>query len=82
MIEVAIHNRIADDIMKLMLEPITDHEGDYTDVLLLLESIITGIVLGIVKEGSEETVLDKVVETTKKRMAMIRLSEAAPHGNA
>jgi hypothetical protein len=49
--------------------------GDEMDVLLLLESVVTGVLSVIVKLGGDEPVLDSFMEGVRQRMAEIRLGD-------
>ena len=44
-------------------------------VLLLLESVVTGVLSVIVKQGGDEPVLDSFIEGVRQRMAEIRLGD-------
>lgn len=75
------HNRIAMEVFKQITEPLTSG-GRFTDVLVILESVMVGVIFAGVKMGGDEAVLDEVVLHVKERMAAIRLRGAMPEGSA
>lgn len=62
--------RLVHDAVSLPMEA----GGTERDVLVVLESVLAGVVLGVTILGGDEVVLDKVVEAAKARMAAIRLA--------
>ena len=56
-----IHNRNAAAIVQQIIKPTLDAGGEMTDVLVLLESVILGVMFVSVKLGGDEIVLDQVV---------------------
>lgn len=77
-----LHNRLAGDIVKAIVKPILDSGGSMTDVLVLTESIVLGVILMAVKLGGDEIVLDTLVEGVKRRLAEQRLGPITTAGNA
>jgi hypothetical protein len=77
-----IHNRIAPEIVKSIVRPPLDAGGSMTDLLILLESVILGVVLMGVKLGGDDKVLDLVVERVKERLAEQRLGKIETSGSA
>jgi hypothetical protein len=77
-----IHNRIAGEIVKAIVKPPLDAGGGFTDVLVVLESVILGVMLVGVKLGGDEVVLDEVVLHVKERLAQQRLGGIVPAGSA
>lgn len=80
--QTEIHNRIAGEIVKAIVKPPLEAGGSYTDVLVVLESVILGVMLVAVKLGGDGKVLDLVVERVKERLAEQRLSGIKPAGLA
>lgn len=76
-----IHNRIAGEIVKQIVRPPLEAGGEFTDVLVVLESVILGVMLVGVKLGGDEIVLDKVMEGVKARLAEQRLGGIEPAGH-
>lgn len=75
-----LHNRLAGQIVASIVKPPLAAGGTETDVLILLESVIVGTVLAIVKLGGDEKVLDVVIERVRERLAEIRLGDIEPRG--
>lgn len=77
-----IHNKLAGQIVAAIVKPPIDAGGEYTDVLVVLESVIVGVMLVVTKLGGDEIVLDTVVTGVKARLAKIRLGSIATIGEA
>jgi hypothetical protein len=73
-----IHNETAGAIVAQIVRPTLDAGGQMTDVLVLLESVVTGVMLVAVKLGGDEIVLDTLIEGVRKRMAETRLGPIDP----
>lgn len=71
--QTEIHNRLAGEIVKAIVQPPLEAGGKFTDVLVILESVILRVMLMAVKLGGDEIVLDEVVLHVKERLAQIRL---------
>lgn len=85
-IQSDLHNRMAGDIVKMIVMPPLEAGGDFKDVMVLLESVIAGVVLGMFKLGGDNIVLDTVLEGVKARveeiMARERLGPLPTKGSA
>jgi len=77
-----LHNRLAGEIVESIVRPPLEAGGEFTDVLVLLESVILGVVLVTVKLGGDEIVLDEVMKHVKERLAERRLGGLPPEGSA
>lgn len=77
-----VHNRIAGDIVKSIVKPPLDAGGEFTDVLIVLESVILGVMLVAVKLGGDDKVLDLIMERVKERLAEQRLGKIDTAGTA
>lgn len=81
-----IHNRIVGEIVKSIVVPPLTAGGDYKDVMVVLESVIAGVVLGMFKLGGDNIVLDTVMDAAKVRvqeiMARDRLGPLETKGSA
>jgi hypothetical protein len=77
-----VHNADAGMIVSTIVRPTLESGGEFTDVLVLLESVIVGVVMMAVKLGGDEIVLDKVIEGARARLAEQRLRTLAPKGEA
>lgn len=81
-----LHNRIVGEIVKSIVVPPLTAGGDYKDVMVILESVIAGVVLGMFKLGGDNIVLDTVLDGAKARvqeiMARERLGPLSTKGSA
>jgi hypothetical protein len=81
-----LHNRIVGEIVKSIVVPPLTAGGDYKDVMVVLESVIAGVVLGMFKLGGDDIVLDTVLDGAKVRvqeiMARERLGPLEARGRA
>lgn len=71
--QTEIHNRVAGEIVKAIIRPPLEAGGEFTDVLVILESVIVGVIFAGIKLGGDETVLDELVLHVKERLVGIRL---------
>lgn len=81
-IQTEIHNRLAGQIVASIVRPPLEAGGEFSAVLVLLESVIFGVVLAGVKLGGDEIILDEVVAAVKRRLAEHRLSNINTAGTA
>lgn len=77
-----IHNRDAGKIIASIVRPTLEAGGSPTEVLVVLESVVTGVVLALVKLGGDERVLDTLMAGVKQRLAEIRLTDLPTKGDA
>jgi hypothetical protein len=80
--QTELHNRLAGEIVASIVKPPLEAGGGPTDVLVLLESVILGVTLTLVKLGGDEAVLDAVVVRVKERLAEHRLGNIRTKGTA
>jgi hypothetical protein len=79
---VEIHDRHAGEIVKRIVRLTLDAGGDITDVLALLESVVTGVLTVAVKRGGDQPVLDVFIEGVHQRMAQVTLGNLPTQGRA
>jgi hypothetical protein len=76
-----LHNRLAKQIVsQIVNEPIAAG-GTMSDVMMLCESVLVGVVLGCFELGSDVKVLDLVVTRVKERLSTIRLEDLESKGS-
>jgi hypothetical protein len=80
--QTEIHNQVAGDIVKQIVKPPLEAGGGMTDVLVILESVILGVMLVAVRLGGDDKVLDVVMEGVKRRLAEQRLGKIDSAGSA
>lgn len=73
-----IHNRLAGQIVASIVKPPLEAGGQMTDVLVLLESVVTGVILVASKQNGTTFVFDKLIEGVTARLAEHRLGNNAP----
>lgn len=72
--QTALHNQLAGKIVKEIVATPLSAGGEPGDVLVLTESILTGVMLMLVKDdGDDGPVLDALMNGVKRRLAAIRL---------
>lgn len=79
--QVALHNRIAGEIVASIVKTPLDAGGKVTDVMVLLETVIVGVCLACVRLGGDDKVLDVVLERARARLAEQRLGNLEAAGN-
>jgi hypothetical protein len=77
-----IHDRDVGKIVEQIVMPTLKAGGQMTNVLVLLESVVLGVCLFIVKLGGDEIVLDQVIASAKARLAKARLGDIDVAGRA
>jgi len=80
MTPLEIHNRDAGRIVAEIVKPTLDAGGQMTDVLVLLESVVTGVLSVAVKLGGDNAVLDVFIAGVRQRMAELRLGNVESSG--
>ena len=69
-----LHNELAGKIVKSIVKPIVEADGSEVEILVLLESVVTGVILYVTRTWvGDEIVLDKLIVGVKERLAEIRL---------
>lgn len=81
-----LHNRISGEIVASIVKPPLATGGSFTDVLVLLESVITGVIVTTVRMGGDNIVVDAVIDRVRVRakqaLAEQRLGPMSTKGNA
>lgn len=77
-----VHNATAPGLVRQIVQPTLVAGGEFSDVMVLLESVIVGVMLVAVKLGGDDKVLVKLVDGVTQRMAEARLAPIAPEGSA
>jgi hypothetical protein len=76
-----LHNCLAKQIVdQIVKEPIASG-GTMSDVMMLCESVLVGVVLGCLPLGHDVKVLDLIVGRVKERLARVRLEDLDAKGN-
>jgi hypothetical protein len=77
-----LHNRVPKQIVAEILNETRAAGGSYSDLLLICESVLVGLVVECFRLGHDAKVLDLLFTATKARLAKVRLEdlEAKGHG--
>jgi hypothetical protein len=77
-----LHNRVAKQIVAKILNETRAAGGSYSDLLLICESVLVGVVVECFRLGHDAKVLDLLFTAAKARLAKVRLAdlEAKGHG--
>lgn len=67
--QVELHNKLAGEIVASIVKPVIGSGGQPTDVLVLTESVVLGVMLCLSTHGSAEIVFDKLVDGVRRRLA-------------
>jgi hypothetical protein len=76
-----LHNRLAKQIVEQIVKEPIKAGGTMSDVMMLCESVLVGVVLGCFQLGSDVKVLDLIVGRVKQRLAQIQLEDLETKGN-
>lgn len=75
-----LHNRLANQIVSQILHEPMAAGGTVSDVMMLCESVLVGVVIGCFELGNDVKALDLIVGRAKERLAAVRLSEIETKG--
>ena len=76
-----LHNRLAKWIVsQIVNEPIAAG-GTMSDVMMLCESVLVGVVLGCFQLGSDVRAFDLIVTRVKERLARVSLEDLETKGS-
>jgi hypothetical protein len=76
-----LHNHLTKQIVsQIVNEPIAAG-GTMSDVMMLCESVLVGVVLGCLQLGSDVKAFDLIVARVKERLAKIRLEDFETRGS-
>jgi hypothetical protein len=76
-----LHNRLASQIVQQILHEPIAAGGSMSDIMLLCESALLGVVLGCFELGSDVKAFDLIVGRVKERLAEIRLEDIKAKGH-
>lgn len=75
-----LHNRLAKQIVSQILREPIAAGGTLSDVMMLCESVLVGVILGCFELGSDVKALDLIVDRAKERLASVRLTDLETKG--
>jgi hypothetical protein len=76
-----LHNRLANQIVERILDEPIGAGGSISDVMLLCESVLVGVVVGCFRLGGDAKALDLIGGRAKARLAKIRLEDVKVEGH-
>jgi hypothetical protein len=76
-----LHNRLAKQIVEQIVKEPIAAGGTMSDVMMLCESVLVGVVLGCFQLGSDVKALDLIVGRVKERLARIRFEDLETKGS-
>lgn len=65
----AVHNEIVGDIVRSIVTPPIAAGGTMSQVMVVLESVVLGVLLVAAKEGSAEILFDQLIASVRGRLA-------------
>jgi hypothetical protein len=76
-----LHNRLAKQIVDQIVKQPIAAGGTLSDVMMLCESVLVGVVLGCLPLGHDVKVLDLIANRVKERLTRVRLEDLDVRGN-
>jgi hypothetical protein len=76
-----LHNRVARQIVSQILNVPIAAGGSISDVLVILESVLVGVVVECFKLGHDGKVIDLIFTAAKARLAKVRLEDLEATGS-
>jgi hypothetical protein len=76
------HNDLAGDLVRQLVQGTIGAGGDATETLVVMESVLVGTCLALVRLGGDEKVLDVLTDGARNRLAELRLKDVIPEGRA
>jgi hypothetical protein len=81
-IQEELHDRLVEDIVAQLVNLPIEADSEFTDVLIILESVIVGVMLICVEAEGDREILECLFDHVKERLAKQRLFESETVGNA
>jgi hypothetical protein len=75
-----LHNRLVVQIVSTIFEEPIAAGGSMSDVMVLREGVMVGVIVGSFQLGSDAKMLDAIISQARARLARIRLADVAPQG--
>jgi hypothetical protein len=72
---------VAEQIVAQIVDETLAAGGDLTDIMVLCESVLVGVVVGCFRLGSDVKALDLIVGQVKERLAKVRLEDIQTQGS-
>lgn len=75
-----LHNRLAKRVVAEIIEETRAAGGSFSDLLVISESVLVGLVVECFRLGHDSKVIDLVFTAAKARLANVRLKDLRTEG--
>jgi len=77
-----LHNRVARQAVAQIINETKAAGGSYSDLLVICESVLVGVVVECFRLGQDSKVIDLVFTAAKDRLARLRLEDLDAKGTS
>ena len=76
-----LHNRVAREVVARIVNETKEAGGSYSDLLVICESVLVGVVVECFKLGHDSKVIDLLFTAARARLAKVRLEDLHTKGS-
>jgi hypothetical protein len=77
-----LHNRVSRQVVEQIINETKAAGGSYSDLLVICESVLVGVVVGCFRLGYDSRVIDLLFTAAKERLAKVRLEDLHANGTS
>jgi hypothetical protein len=77
-----LHNRVARQVVAQIINETKAAGGSYSDLLVICESVLVGVIVECFRLGHDSKVIDLVFTAAKARLAKVRLEDLQAKGTS
>jgi hypothetical protein len=77
-----LHNRVARQVVAQIINETKAAGGSYSDLLVICESVLVGVIVECFRLGDDSKVIDLVFTAAKARLAKVRLEDLQAKGTS
>jgi hypothetical protein len=77
-----LHNRVARQVVAQIINETKAAGGSYSDLLVICESVLVGVVVGCFRLGHDSRVIDLLFTAAKERLAKVQLEDLHAKGTS
>jgi len=77
-----LHNRVARQVVTQIINETKAAGGSYSDLLVICESVLVGVIVECFRLGHDSKVIDLVFTAAKARLARVRLEDLQAEGTS
>jgi hypothetical protein len=77
-----LHNRVARQVVAQIINETKAAGGSYSDLLVICESVLVGVIVECFRLGHDSKVIDLVFAAAKARLARVRLGDLQAEGTS